>query len=740
MTPERWRELKELFGVALGCTGKERASYLAEACAGDPDLHAEVLALLASHDQPGGFLSSSPAERAPEAAEDSRCPTRGRIGPYELLREIGHGGMGTVYLGARADRQPRLKVAIKVIRRGMGSEFVISRFRSERQILASLGHPGIAAFLDGGNTDDGLPYFVMEYVEGEPIDVHCDARRLATPRRLELFLAVCGAVQHAHRRLVLHRDLKPGNVLVGADGQPKLLDFGLAKLLGTGAAAADQTTPQLRFLTPAFASPEQIRGGPITMASDVYSLGALLFLLLTGRRAYPMSSGSFDELARAACEEEPPRPSAVVFEPAQGPDADAPVAPEAVSALRGATPDELSRSLAGDLDAIVLKALRMEPERRYASVGELAGDIRCHLRGRPVSALERSKPTGEGSAPLAKLSRPRLPAVYAVTRLLARLDRARRAPVAWIAGPAGAGKTTLVAAYLEDRRIPSVWYRVDEGDGDIATFFHYMRLAVREADPRAQLPAFTPKYGAAIGQFARRFFRAVWERLGRRVLVIDNYQDAPPSSPFHDVVQAALSEIPRGASVLVASRDPPPAPLARLAAEGVVSVVPPSELKLTRRETAALARARGAKLEAGEAELLHRSTDGWAAGVVLILSGGRLDGTVRPGIQAPSELTEYFASEIFDRLPEASRRVLLETALLPRIPGQLAESLTGYRGARRVLHLPDGASGRRVRLPSPVPAVPARVRRGVTGAGAAPAGPERGSAGSGSGGRRRRCG
>lgn len=293
--------------------------------------------------------------------------------------------------------------------------------------------------------------------------------------------------------------------------------------------------------------------------------------------------------------------------------------------------------------------------------------------GTPVSAL-------------AKLSRPRLRAVYVVRRLLSRLEQARAAPAVWIVGPSGAGKTTLAATYLKTRRRPSLWYRVDEGDGDAAAFFHDLSLAIQRVAPRAQLPVYTVEHAAAVVAFARRFFRAAWQKLGRRVLVLDNYQDAPARSPFHEVMRAALQEMPSGAGAIIASRSPPPAALARLRAEGAVAVIPPAELRLTPLETAGLARARGRALTASEAERLHRSTAGWAAGIVLMLAGGREGEPVsRQSVRAPSELLEYFASEIFEPMPAATRRVLLETALLPRVPAELAEGLTGEPRARAIL-------------------------------------------------------
>jgi non-specific serine/threonine protein kinase/serine/threonine-protein kinase len=347
MTPERWLTLKELFTRAMEAEGEARAALIEAA---DPTLRPELVKLLAASGEQSGL------DRPLARINPVPSPMPDSVGPYRLLEEIGHGGMGTVYLAERTDGAYQKTVAVKIIRRGMDTEYVVSRFRHERQILAGLAHPNIAALLDGGQTKDGLPYFVLEYVQGEPLDRFCESRKLPVARKLQLFLSVCEAVQHAHRNLVVHRDLKPGNVLVTPDGRVKLLDFGLAKLLDPG--ASDATVPEQRFLTPAFASPEQIRGEPITIASDVFSLGVLLYLILTGKRPFGGHDTSFERLSKAVCEEDPPRPGSVV------------------------------KQLAGDLDAIVLKALRKEPEKRYPSVDELRADVDRHLWALPVKARQ----------------------------------------------------------------------------------------------------------------------------------------------------------------------------------------------------------------------------------------------------------------------------------------------------------------------------------------------------------------
>src|SRR6187402_1782963 len=321
----------------------------------------------------------------------------GRLGPYRLIREIGHGGMGTVYLGVRDDDVFQKRVAIKVLNRGMDTDSIVRRFRHERQILASFEHPLIATLLDGGSTPDGRPYFAMEYVEGQPIVDYCDTLRLDTAARLELFCKVCTAVQYAHQNLIIHRDIKPANVLVVADGTPKLLDFGIAKLLNPELAGQTLalTAPGLQLMTPEYASPEQVRGEAVTTATDVYSLGVLLYELLAGRLPYQLTSRTPADIVRIVCESEPIRPSTAVTTieavPTADPATDGDAARERPAAARAGRPrtvdiDRLQRQLAGDLDNIILKALSKEPSRRYASVDQFSEDVRRHLVGLPVIA------------------------------------------------------------------------------------------------------------------------------------------------------------------------------------------------------------------------------------------------------------------------------------------------------------------------------------------------------------------
>jgi serine/threonine protein kinase/tetratricopeptide (TPR) repeat protein len=367
----------------------ERAAALARACGDDESLLEEVERLLAREERAAAFLEESPLEAAARArAGESESLVGRRVGAYRVVREIGRGGMGAVFEAVRADDEFEKRVAVKLIKRGMDTDAILRRFRIERQILATLDHPNIARLLDGGTTADGLPYLVMEYVEGLPVNEYADAHRLSTNERLKLFRTVCAAVSYAHQNLVVHRDIKPSNILVQEDGTPKLLDFGIAKLLDARQGAGETATA-LRVMTPEYASPEQVRGESVTTATDIYALGVLLYELLTGRRPYRFKSRSPVEVARAVCEQEPEKPSTAVsrVERTQTGDASSKrVTPEGVGLVREGDAKRLARRLSGDLDNIVLLALRKEPERRYHSVSEFSEDIRRHLEGLTVSA------------------------------------------------------------------------------------------------------------------------------------------------------------------------------------------------------------------------------------------------------------------------------------------------------------------------------------------------------------------
>jgi serine/threonine protein kinase len=368
MNPERWQRVEELFLTVADRPAAEREAYLTRVCGGDEELRRELLSLLA-RDTNEDFIEKPIAGVAiglsPELGDDA---AGSRIGPYRLTRLVGRGGMGAVYEAVRDDAQFRQQVAIKLIKGGMDSAFVRERFVRERQILASLDHPHIARLFDGGATEDGRPYFVMEFVNGEPITDYCRRRELSLDEKLKLFRDVCSAVQHAHQKLVVHRDLKPSNILVTTDGAPKLLDFGIAKLLTPDPGeATTRTETAIRLMTPDYASPEQVRGSAITTATDVYSLGVVLYELLTARRPYQFETYSPFEIERAICDTEAPPPS------------------EAAREQTGA-PAKLARQLAGDLDNIVLMALRKEPGRRYQSVEQFSADLRRYLAGLPVTA------------------------------------------------------------------------------------------------------------------------------------------------------------------------------------------------------------------------------------------------------------------------------------------------------------------------------------------------------------------
>ncbi len=352
-TPQQWDRLKRVFSEIVELPLVERAAAIGEACKDEPWLRSELLSLLEADDRASAIIGES----ALPAPGLTALPER--IGPYRILGEIGRGGMGTVYLGER-EEDFRQQVAIKVVRAGMDAEHILRRFALERQILATLDHPNIARLLDGGSTAEGLPYFVMEYVEGMPIDRYRSEHALSIEDRLRLFVPVCAAVHSAHQRLVVHRDIKPSNIIVTADGTPKLLDFGIAKLLDD--TGGSQTLTELRAMTPEYASPEQAEGRGLTTASDIYSLGVVLYELLTGTKPYRVSTRSPVEIARVIATTDPPPPSMAASEPVT------------------------SRRLRGDLDTIVSMAMRKDPQRRYASAEALAGDIQRHLDGRPVLA------------------------------------------------------------------------------------------------------------------------------------------------------------------------------------------------------------------------------------------------------------------------------------------------------------------------------------------------------------------
>ena len=393
MTPDRYRKVRGLFEAAFEQPAEVRTSWLEEACSGDEELRDEVQQMLDADALSGKFIEQPAvvAAAALRASEDMLPQLEGRhIGPYRIQHKIGHGGMAVVYLAERADETFHKQVAFKLLRPGLVNPELVRRFQQEREILAGLDHPNIAHLLDGGTTEEGLPYFVMEYIEGQPIDKYCDEHKFNVTERLRLFQSVCSAVAYAHQHLVVHRDLKPSNILVTVEGRVKLLDFGIAKLLGAqGEEAAYLTRSGIYLLTPEYASPEQVKGETITTVTDVYSLGVILYELLTGHRPYHMKSRLLHEIARIICEEEPTWPSTAVGQvvevPGRDPESET-ITPEQVSAVREGKPWRLKKRLSGDLDNVLLLALRKEPQYRYSSVEQLSEDLRRHLVGLPILA------------------------------------------------------------------------------------------------------------------------------------------------------------------------------------------------------------------------------------------------------------------------------------------------------------------------------------------------------------------
>jgi serine/threonine protein kinase len=382
----RWQQIQSLFEQLVDSGETERAAHLARACGDDLELRSSVESLLRSDQRQGDLLQHAIGEAAESLLEEHRDRLIGtRVGAYRVVSILGHGGMSTVYRGERDDSQYQQTVAIKVLQHAALHPRLRSRLHSERHILATLDHPAIARLIDSGDLEDGTPYLVMEHVDGESIDTYCDSRTLFVRERLELFIQVCAAVQYAHRNLVVHRDIKPSNIFVTEEGAPKLLDFGIAKLLAP--ESLSHTLPvtrlQERILTPENAAPEQVLGRPITTATDIYALGVLLYQLVTGRSPYRLLSYSQLQLERAICMDDPLRPSQMVVAKLSGEkDADR----SRISDRRGLSPLRLRARLSGDLDAIIAMAMRKEPDRRYPSVEALADDLNRHLLGEPVRA------------------------------------------------------------------------------------------------------------------------------------------------------------------------------------------------------------------------------------------------------------------------------------------------------------------------------------------------------------------
>ncbi len=402
MPNERWEKVVEIFEQALDLPDDERSQYLDDACEGDRELRDEVEAMLIADEESEDFIESpilaassfSVLNNFKDTSFEDEPKTENmlgmRIGAFKIVRELGRGGMGAVYLAMRDDGEFLQNVAIKLIKRGMDSDFIVKRFRHERQILANLEHPNIARLFDGGTTSEGLPYLVMEFIEGETFYRYCDSQKMNLSERLRIFQQICSAVAHAHKNQVIHRDIKPNNILVTKYGIPKLLDFGIAKILDPDLIheSVSPTASMMRLLTPDYASPEQIRGEEVTNASDIYSLGVLLYELLTGHRPFNFSRLSLHEVSRIVCEVAPEIPSKVVekrenllslYSSAKDISKD-------FAEVRRTNPNQLKKELSKNLDNIILKALAKEPNERYKSVEEFSEDIAKHLRGDKVTA------------------------------------------------------------------------------------------------------------------------------------------------------------------------------------------------------------------------------------------------------------------------------------------------------------------------------------------------------------------
>ena len=402
MSPEIWQEIKRVFDAAVELAPSAQSAFLDSTCP-DPAMRQEVERMLAADDDTG--LDRSPL--APDSSTDGARLEGRRLGRYRIGHEVGRGGMGAVFAAVRDDGEFEQKVAVKVILSSFNTDAIARRFRNERQILASLEHPNIARLLDGGMSDDGLPFYVMEFIEGEPIDEYCRAHLLSLHARLDLFRQVCAAVSYAHRRLIVHRDIKPSNILVTPGGEAKLLDFGIAKVVSQTGGEQRGTATQLGLMTPDYASPEQFRGEQVTTATDVYSLGVVLYQLLTGELPYNLRGLPLDQMLRLVCETEPPRPSQAIADYGlRNADSKPRQTRRAVEDSSSAPAESIERdeyvrvgaehnphfairnpqSLKGDLDNIVLKALKKEPERRYESVEQFSEDVRRYLAELPVSA------------------------------------------------------------------------------------------------------------------------------------------------------------------------------------------------------------------------------------------------------------------------------------------------------------------------------------------------------------------
>lgn len=547
-TSDRRALIEAIFDDALDIPADHRASWLDARCVDDSDLRREVELLLEAHDRDSPLDMPPAGQLAGLIANASRGR---RIGPYRVLRELGRGGMGVVYLAERDDGQFRRRVAVKVLGASRDADELHRRFIAERQILASLNHPHIAQLLDGGVSDDQLPYLVIEYVDGLPITAYCDRQRLDLPARLKLFREACAAVHHAHQNLVLHRDLKPGNVLVTGTCQVKLLDFGIAKLLNPNLSGVEQpvTRTAFRLMTPAYASPEQMRGDVLTTASDVYALGLLLYELLAGRPAHRITTDSPREVFEVVCERDPERPSDSVVNHAPGIDAPRPAD---LAAARNTTPERLRRELRGDLDAIVAMALRKEPGRRYGSAELLAADVGRYLDGLPVLAQRGSR----GYRFEKFVRRHRAAAAFAVAGALLLIGAAgvalRLAAVATRERDLGAAAVTQMQRALGESQavtdfLVGLFEASDPAEGrqDSLTAADLLRRGVKRAERLDAEHAAQARMLETLGRvYASRGDLELGANLLQRAIVIRRQEGA--DDPRVATTAAALSDVMRG--------------------------------------------------------------------------------------------------------------------------------------------------------------------------------------------------
>jgi len=537
MDRERFRRAESLFHAVMGVPEAHRDRLLDEVCAGDDDLRAEVESLLsAAGDR---FLETPALGRvvAPRTTESESLPPGTVVGHWRIDRRVGAGGMGVVYEAHRADGQFKQRAALKVIKRGMDTDEVIRRFADERRTLARLEHPGIARLIDGGATDDGRPSRAMEFVEGLPIDRYCDQNGLDIRSRLALFLEVCMAVESAHAALVVHRDIKPVNILVTPEGSPRLVDFGIARVLDEALGrTADVTAPDSRLMTPDYAAPEVIRGDPVTTAADVYSLGVLLYELLSGVRPYELSTRPRAEAERIVTSTDPVPPSQAVTRRNDQSDQHT----DAPAGSRSETAERLKRRLSGDLDNITLMAMRREPSRRYASVSQLAEDVRRHLAGLPVSA--RSPTLGYRTAKFVRRNVIGVAAASVVLLILA----GSAGGIAWQAQLARNERDAAITARAQAERITAfIQQMLESADPNKAGRDVLVRDVLAEAAARA---------GQELGDHPL-VEAAVRSTIGRTYVALGDYDAAEEQlqlsvalyeahlSPNHPDLAAPLGEL-----------------------------------------------------------------------------------------------------------------------------------------------------------------------------------------------------